>query len=67
MTPKRLTLRLPLELHQLLAERARANRRSLNGEIEYLLWQSFNVNLDAFARERGTLRSAGPRHTTAGR
>lgn len=56
MTPKRITLRVPPELHQLLSERARAEHRSLNSQIEYLLWQSFNLSVDAYARERGAIR-----------
>ncbi|WTW47925.1 Arc family DNA-binding protein [Streptomyces sp. NBC_00015] len=34
---KRITLRLPAGLHERLAERARADRRSLNSEILHLL------------------------------
>lgn len=34
---KRITLRLPLGLHERVAERARVERRSLNSEIVYLL------------------------------
>lgn len=34
---KRITVRLPLELHERLAERAKRDRRSVNGEIVYLL------------------------------
>ena len=59
-------LRLSPELHQLLAQRARAERRSLNGEIEYLLWQAFNLNLDAYAGERTSVRPAGPRPLSPG-
>jgi len=52
---KRVTLRLPLELHQLLLERAAADHRSLNREIEFLLWQVFQLNVDAFASTRFTV------------
>ncbi|KND30894.1 Arc family DNA-binding protein [Streptomyces acidiscabies] len=34
---KRITLRLPADLHAWLAAQARANRRSLNSEIVYRL------------------------------
>lgn len=34
---KRVTLRLPADLHERLAARARADRRSLNSEILHLL------------------------------
>lgn len=57
---KRLTLRVPPELHQLLLERADAERRSLNREIEYLLWQAFRVDADAFASTRTTTWSRQP-------
>ncbi|HLZ28758.1 MAG TPA: Arc family DNA-binding protein [Chloroflexota bacterium] len=50
----RLTLRLPPELHQLLLDRAAADHRSLNREIEFLLWQVFQLNLDAFSNTRFT-------------
>ena len=53
---KRLTLRLPPELHQLLLERANADHRSLNREIEFLLWQVFQLNVDAFASTRFTVQ-----------
>jgi hypothetical protein len=53
--PTRITLRLPPELHQLLLQRAAADHRSLNREIEFLLWQTFQVNADAFAGQRGKL------------
>jgi len=66
MTPVRLTLRLPPELHQLLTQRARAERRSLNGEIEYLLWQSFALSVDAYANERVALRPARARPVMPG-
>jgi len=55
---KRLTLRLAPELHQLLQERADADHRSLNREIEFLLWQAFQVDADAFAGTRTTARRA---------
>lgn len=35
--PRRLTLRLPPELHDALVERAARERRSLNGQIVHLL------------------------------
>jgi hypothetical protein len=59
---KRLTLRLPSELHELLVERANADHRSLNREIEFLLWQAFQIDADAFAgaRTAGQLASRGP-------
>ena len=59
---KRLTLRLSPELHQLLQQRADADHRSLNREIEYLLWEAFRVDVDAFANtRRATLPlSSGP-------
>jgi hypothetical protein len=50
---KRFTLRLPAELHQLLLERADADHRSLNREIEFLLWDAFRVDVDAYANTRG--------------
>jgi hypothetical protein len=53
---KRLTLRLPPDLHRLLAQRADADHRSLNREIEFLLWQVFQVDADAFATTRTTVR-----------
>jgi predicted HicB family RNase H-like nuclease len=34
---KRISLRLPVDLHERLAERARNDRRSLNSEIVHLL------------------------------
>jgi hypothetical protein len=34
---KRISLRLPADLHSRLVDRARADRRSLNSEIVYLL------------------------------
>jgi predicted HicB family RNase H-like nuclease len=34
---KRISLRLPMELHARLVEEARADRRSLNSEIVHLL------------------------------
>ncbi|MFD4508413.1 Arc family DNA-binding protein [Streptomyces sp. NPDC058457] len=34
---KRISLRLPADLHERLVERARADRRSLNSEILHLL------------------------------
>jgi hypothetical protein len=54
---KRFTLRLPPELHQLLVERADAEDGSLNREMEYLLWEAFRVDVDAFANtpNRGLL------------
>ncbi|KWX04990.1 hypothetical protein TH66_04275 [Carbonactinospora thermoautotrophica] len=36
-TEKRISLRLPAELHERLVARATADRRSLNSEIVYLL------------------------------
>jgi hypothetical protein len=66
MTPVRLTLRLPPELHQLLTQRARAERRSLNGEIEYLLWQTFTLSVDAYVNERAALRPKGSRPVMPG-
>jgi hypothetical protein len=58
---KRLTLRLPADLHQLLLQRAAADRRSLNREIEFLLWQAFQVNADAFASARHATHQLGSR------
>jgi hypothetical protein len=55
---KRLTLRLPAELHHLVMQRADADHRSLNREIEFLLWQVFQVDADAFANTRNTVRRA---------
>jgi hypothetical protein len=55
---KRLTLRLPSELHQLLLERADADHRSLNREIEFLLWEAFRVSADAFANTRNAILPA---------
>ncbi len=55
---KRLTLRLPSELHKLLVESANADHRSLNREIEFLLWQAFQINADAFAGTRSALQLA---------
>jgi hypothetical protein len=52
----RITLRLPPELHQLLLQRAVADHRSLNREIEFLLWQTFQINADAFAGQRGMVQ-----------
>jgi hypothetical protein len=48
---------LPAELHHLLVERAAADRRSVNREIEALLWQAFTVNADAFAAQRSAVQS----------
>ena len=59
-SPKRLTLRLPPELHKLLLERADADRRSLNREIEYLLWEAFRVDVDAFANARNATLPVRP-------
>jgi hypothetical protein len=53
---KRLTLRLPPDLHSLLSQRADADHRSLNREIEFLLWQVVQVDADAFATTRNTVR-----------
>ena len=55
---KRLTLRLPSELHKLLVESANADHRSLNREIEFLLWQAFRIDADAFAGARSAVRPA---------
>jgi hypothetical protein len=57
----RLTLRVPTDLHALLAQSARADQRSLNGQIVFLLRQTLAA---ATARRaaRESLRSA-PRLT----
>src|SRR4051812_7313840 len=55
---KRLTLRLAPELHQLLLERANADRRSLNREIEFLLWEAFSSRRRRL-RERPQCNSVG--------
>src|SRR5262245_7779422 len=55
---KRLTLRLPSELHKLLVESANADHRSLNREIEFLLWQAFRIDVDAFAGTRNAVQPA---------
>ncbi len=54
---RRLTLRLPADLHRLLVERAAADHRSLNREIEAILWQAFTVNADAFATQRSAFQT----------
>ena len=57
---RRLTLRLPADLHQLLLERAARDHRSLNREIEFLLWQSFQITADAYAGQRNSLQPKPP-------
>ena len=61
---RRLTLRLSPELYHLLVERAATDHRSLNREIEYLLWQMFQSNADAFAHTRRSMQPIPSSTTT---
>ena len=59
-----ISLRLPVDLHKFLCELARAENRSLNSQIVFLLEQVRKppVDADAYRGSRGTL-GAMPRYT----